>query len=125
MRYCVRTSGDSGLRLGNVKTADNFISRFLGLMGRRQIGVDEGLLLRGVTCIHTCFMRFTICVVYLDRELRVLDREVVKPWRCGKFCKRTAHVLEIHPEQLCNIKVDEQLILVQRTRNLEDKGRGI
>ena len=123
MRYYVRTGGDAGLRLDDVKTADHFLARFLGLMGRRQLGVGEGLLLKKVSCIHTCFMRFPICAVYLDKEFRILDKEVVKPWRCGKYCKRAAHVLELHPDQADYIRLADQLILEAGVQNPGDGGR--
>ena len=46
--------------------------RLQGLLGRREISSDEGLLLRPAAAIHTCFMRFSIDVVFLDRSLVVL-----------------------------------------------------
>ena len=53
-----------------------------GLLGRRALSQDEGLLLEPASTIHTWFMRFPIDVVFLDRELRVLRvAESVRPWR--------------------------------------------
>jgi uncharacterized membrane protein (UPF0127 family) len=47
--------------------------RLKGLLGRREISSEEGLLLRPAAAIHTCFMRFPIDAVFLDRSLTVLS----------------------------------------------------
>lgn len=123
MKYCMRAEDDSGLFLENVSIADNFYTRFWGLMGRKQIKMEEGLFLKRVSCIHTCFMRFPICVVYLDKNLFVVDKEVVKPWRCGKFCKGAAHVLELRQEQWNNVRISAKIVLESRGQEMVD-GKG-
>lgn len=77
-----------------VRTADTFISRFLGLMGKKH--VDYGLLLIPCKSIHTFFMKIPIDVVYLDAELTVVDIERnLKPWKTGKICSKAYGVLEL------------------------------
>jgi uncharacterized membrane protein (UPF0127 family) len=62
--------------------ADSPLPRMRGLLGRRNLGSDEGVLLRPAGSIHTFFMRFPIDVVFLDRDGRVLRvAESVRPWR--------------------------------------------
>lgn len=62
--------------------ADSVLTRLKGLLGRRGLGPGEGLLLRPANSVHTAFMRFPIDVVFLGRDLEVLDvRESVLPWR--------------------------------------------
>jgi uncharacterized protein len=62
--------------------ADSPLPRMRGLLGRRNLGSDEGVLLRPAGSIHTFFMQFPIDVVFLDREGRVLRVvESVRPWR--------------------------------------------
>ena len=62
--------------------ADTPLSRLRGLLGRKELPTDEGLLLAPGWSVHTWFMRFPIDVVFLDADLTVLGlREVVKPWR--------------------------------------------
>jgi hypothetical protein len=62
--------------------ADSMWTRLRGLMGRRGLEPGEGLLLRPAGSVHTCFMRFAIDIVFLDRELRVLAvSPAVRPWR--------------------------------------------
>jgi len=56
--------------------------RMRGLLGRRDLPVGEGLLLRPAPSIHTWFMRFPIDVLFLDADLRVLDViPELEPWR--------------------------------------------
>lgn len=65
-----------------LRVADNFWSRFWGLMGRRALPEGHGLLLRPSFSIHTAFMRFAIDVVFLDRENRVVKVvPELKPFR--------------------------------------------
>ncbi len=51
---------------------DRAPSRMRGLLGRRELPSDEGILLRPASSIHTWFMRFAIDAVFLDGDLRVL-----------------------------------------------------
>ena len=65
--------------------ADNPVSRLRGLLGRSELRPGEGLLLRPASAIHTCFMRFPIDAVFLDRELRVVGiSDDVAPWRAAR-----------------------------------------
>ncbi len=62
--------------------ADRPLVRMRGLLGRRELPSDEGLLLRPASAVHSWFMRFPFDAVFLDRELVVLRvAEHVRPWR--------------------------------------------
>lgn len=66
----------------DVRVAASFWQRFIGLMGRRALAPGAALLLAPCSNIHTCFMRFAIDVVFLDREGEILAIfSDVKPWR--------------------------------------------
>ncbi len=80
---------------GRVTVADNFITRFKGLMLRKTLSPDEGLLLKNCSAIHCCFMRFPIDAVYLDVSMRVVSVETVKPWHLGGIFPGARHVLEL------------------------------
>ena len=66
-----------------------------GLLGRRTLPADEGILLRPAGSIHTAFMRFPIDAVFLDRELVVVGiAPELPPWRAAG--RKGAHaVLEL------------------------------
>ena len=56
-----------------IKYADNYIKRLLGLMFKKDI--DYGLLfiLKYGSSIHTCFMNFTIDVYFLDENKIIFE----------------------------------------------------
>lgn len=91
----------------DVRLADTFVLRFLGLMPCKGLKPSEGLLLTGCGRIHTNFMHFTIDVVYLSDDFRVLDIETVKPWRLGKKVKGAKHVLEVSEHSAYRLKCGE------------------
>ena len=64
--------------------ADSPASRMRGLLGRSELRPGEGLLLRPASSIHTCFMRFPIDAVFLDRDWRVVGiSDDIQPWRAA------------------------------------------
>jgi uncharacterized membrane protein (UPF0127 family) len=68
-------------------------SRSVGLLGRASLRTGEGLVLDPCSSVHTAFMRFTIDLVYMDRDHRVV--KVVprlKPFRASgarRACRAT------------------------------------
>lgn len=77
-----------------VKLADSFIKRFMGLMGKKALENGEGLLLN-TSSIHCFFMKITIDAVYISKNMTVLGKETVKPWRVGHWFSGTKHILEL------------------------------
>lgn len=65
-----------------VHIADDFFSRFFGLMGKKRLANEECMWIKRCNNIHTHFMKFAIDVIYLNKELEVLDiKENIVPWR--------------------------------------------
>ena len=63
--------------------ADTAATRMKGLLGRAGLDEGEGLLIKPAGSIHMFFMRFPIDAVFLDRELRVVNklwRQVENRW---------------------------------------------
>lgn len=78
------------------RLADTFFSRFLGLMGKKELPPGEGLLLSPCSSIHMLFMRFPIDAVYLDSDCRILKIVPrLPPWRGLSFCPGARACLEI------------------------------
>jgi uncharacterized protein len=66
-----------------------------GLLGRKELPSDEGILLKPSGSVHTFFMRFPIDVVFLDRGLRVVAiAPDVPPWR-ARGARSAKVVLEL------------------------------
>src|SRR5919197_6424120 len=90
-----RVEFEGGVVCERCLVADSFRLRLRGLLGRRSIGSDEGLLLVGSSSIHTSFMRVPIDALFLDRELGVIAvKENLKPWRLAGSWK-AKHILEL------------------------------
>ena len=79
-----------------VRHANRAWSRMVGLLGRRRLAEDEGLLLTPCTSVHTLFMLFPIDLLYLNREHVVVKAvRALRPFRLSA-CLRGAHsVLEL------------------------------
>ena len=78
------------------EVADNPWTRFVGLLGRAGLRPGEGLQILPCKSVHCWFMRFTIDVVYLDRDGRVVKTVPrLRPF-CYSWGGRRAHsVLEL------------------------------
>lgn len=84
------------LLVDEVKIADTFLLRLKGLLGKRKIKSNEGLLLMNCPSVHCFFMKFPIDAIYLSDTMTVLYKETIEPWRIGKTVKKTAHILELY-----------------------------
>jgi uncharacterized membrane protein (UPF0127 family) len=75
----------SGTRLAErAELADNPWTRFVGLMGRRELPAGTGLVLKPGGGIHMWFMRIPLDVVHVDKRDRVTHvLRGIKPWRFG------------------------------------------
>jgi uncharacterized membrane protein (UPF0127 family) len=78
-----------------VKVADTWFRRLRGLLFRRSVTSDEGVVLRPAFSIHTAFMQFPIDVVFLDQDLRVLRiADSVRPFRAAS-CRGARETVEL------------------------------
>jgi uncharacterized membrane protein (UPF0127 family) len=95
-----------------ITIADTFLTRLIGLMGRKQLDAGCGLLIKPSSGIHTIGMRFPIDVVALNRNMVVLKLwPRVAPFRMTGINLRIHSMLELPPGQieLCGIHVGDQL----------------
>jgi uncharacterized membrane protein (UPF0127 family) len=78
-----------------VKVADTMFRRMRGLLFRRSVKSEEGVVLRPSFSIHTAFIQFPIDVVFLDPDLRVLRIAAsVPPFRTAS-CRGSREVVEL------------------------------
>lgn len=79
-----------------VLVADSFMTRLIGLLNRAHLPDHEAILISPCSSIHTFCMRFSIDLVFLDHENRVLGTSVgVKPNRVRVGPKGTKRILEV------------------------------
>ena len=79
-----------------VEVAESFLKRFCGLMFRRRLKKNSGLLLAPCNSVHMMFMRFSIDVVYLDENFCI--KKIVRnltPWLGLSVCFGAWGALEL------------------------------
>ena len=88
---------ENGVELAQqVEVATSFFKRLKGLMFRAKLEQGTALLLSPCPQIHTCFMRFPLDVVFLDKNNTVVYiMENLKPWRLSPIVYRAAKTLEM------------------------------
>jgi hypothetical protein len=104
---------DGAVVCERVSVADSPLTRLRGLLGREGLQPGEGLLLRPAGSVHTCFMRFPIDAVFLNRDLVVLGiTDGLEPWRAA--ARRGAKaVLELPAGESASrgLQVGDELVL--------------
>jgi len=93
LKFIVKANGN--IIADNVDVADTYFKRLRGLLGKTHLEPGEGLLLTKCSSVHCLFMKFTIDVVYLSKDMTVMGMETIRPWRIGKLVWGTAHTLEL------------------------------
>lgn len=106
------TRGGGAVLCEQCTLADSPMKRARGLLGRTSLRSKEGLFL-ATSAIHTCFMRFPIDAVFLDREMRVV--KIVSnlgSWRIAA-CRGAKGVVELGAGECVrqNLAVGERLSL--------------
>lgn len=97
---------------------DSFACRLRGLMFRRSLGPDEGLLLvggrdsRADSAIHMLFVSFDLAVFWIDSELQVVDKVLAKSWRPAYIPARGArYILEIHASRIGDYAIGDKVLI--------------
>ena len=102
--------------LQRVKWCATFGAKLRGLMFRRALGVDEGLVLAetrssiAATSIHMFFVPFDIAAIWLDESYRVVHKVLAKSWRPYYASPQVArYVLEGPPVLLDRVMMGDVL----------------
>ena len=110
----ITTQGEVVLQ--RIKWCDSFGTKLRGLMFRRSIADDEGLVLVenrssiAATSIHMFFVPFDIAAIWLDDDRRVVHTALAKSWHPYYASPVAArYVLEGPPALLQRVAVGEQL----------------
>ena len=80
--------------------ADTFFKHFKGLMLKKDF--DGVMVFTNLTSadIHSCFMRFSIDVYFLDDDKRIIDKTTLKPWRYYKCRMKVSYIVETKEKKL-------------------------
>jgi uncharacterized membrane protein (UPF0127 family) len=92
-----------------LEIAAGYWSRLIGLQFRRRLENGAGLLLVPCSSLHTCFVRFAIDVVFLDRDGCVLAvRSSLRTWRFA-IGPRLSHATLEMPSGSVSVVIGERL----------------
>jgi uncharacterized membrane protein (UPF0127 family) len=119
----IRSADTGEVVLAGAKWCQNFWCHFRGLMLRRSLPEDEGLLFdfqrQSVveTTIHMLFMFFAIAAVWIDDGGRVVDAKLAKPWRpVYAPAKAARYLIEARPVVLDRVKVGDRLTFDEKAK---------
>jgi hypothetical protein len=90
----LRKAAGGKVLLNKLRVAATLWQKTRGLLGRKKMDADEGLLIPRCWCVHTFFMRFRIGLIFVDAENVVVSvRKDVGPWRFA-YDRRAEAVVE-------------------------------
>jgi uncharacterized membrane protein (UPF0127 family) len=80
----------------HVIVADSAFSRLKGLLGKKRLENNHALILKPCNSIHTFFMAFSIDVLFIDKQNKVIEAlSCIAPFRMSKIYIRSACVIEL------------------------------
>jgi len=92
--------------LPKCKVALSFCSRFLGLMGRKELPADEAVIFPKCSSIHTFFMRMPIDVVFVSASGEVVHQiSALQPWKLLLPVKKAAHTIEMASQTASKLEI--------------------
>ncbi|MDD3436711.1 MAG: DUF192 domain-containing protein [Candidatus Gastranaerophilales bacterium] len=85
----------------DAKTAENFFTRTLGLIFKKIILPEEGLIIKPCCSVHTFFMQFAIDVIFVDKNNEIIAiYENVLPNRVLPIHFNSFYVIELLAGQI-------------------------
>lgn len=116
--YPLVNARTSEVLIQELEVADSFLGRFSGLQLRKDLVAGKGLILIPCASIHTCFMRFDLDLVMVDKTARVLAiKRGIKPWRAVGAPPQTYAVIEVKSGNLKSLEVGDRLFLEGSSEN--------
>jgi uncharacterized membrane protein (UPF0127 family) len=92
----VQISYKNKILSNDILIADTLVSRLIGLMFSSKLTGAEGLLIDPCRSIHTCFMRYSLDIVFISSEKKIVKiiRDL-KPWRMTWIYFKASMTLEL------------------------------
>jgi uncharacterized membrane protein (UPF0127 family) len=89
-----------------VIVAENFFDRLKGLLGKDNLPANTCIIISPCKSIHTFFMKFTIDVIFIDKNYKVIEIiKNIKPCKTSKYIKKAWAVIEISNDSIISSKV--------------------
>lgn len=108
---------DNMILLNEVKVADRFVTRLIGLLKTAVLTENQGLLLKKCNQVHTFGMKFSIDAIFLSKDGDILhmEQEMV-PGKISPHIKKAYWVLELKCGS-CNrlkLEINQRLVVRQK-----------
>ena len=95
MKHGYLTRGKNERIVARVNQTSHFFERMRGLLGTSKLEMDAGLLIVPCSSVHTFGMRYTIDLIFLDRNWTIIKTvKSLAPWRIAASNKANM-VLEL------------------------------
>ena len=88
-------SADNTIIASEVLCARSFSQRLWGLIPRKTLKITEGMWFPRCNSAHSFFMSFAIDLILLDKEMKVVATQSLKPWRLSKIYFGADSMLEV------------------------------
>ncbi|MDD2371730.1 MAG: DUF192 domain-containing protein [Firmicutes bacterium] len=101
--------------LANVVIADSYFKRLKGLMWKKNLNKDEGLLIKPCNSIHTFFMKINLDVIFIDKNNTIIEiYKNMLPWRISKIHKNSIFCIEGNAGSFENLKKGEKIKIKEK-----------
>lgn len=111
-RIVVRNLTDGSIVCEEGCLAESSLSRMVGLLGKRSLPEQAGLLIEPSSGVHTFWMSFAIDIVALDKQKQVIGLwQDVGPRRIKGLSLKTKSVLELPSGRIarCGLSVGDRI----------------
>ena len=85
----------------SAKEVRGFFGRLAGLINKKKLAKDEGLIIYRCSAVHTMWMKYPIDIVFVDSQLRIrkLIRHL-KPWSFSPLVMSACIAIELPVETI-------------------------
>ncbi|MDD3307392.1 MAG: DUF192 domain-containing protein [Acetobacterium sp.] len=102
--------------LSEVKVADRFLTRLVGLLRTAGLAENQGLLLKKCNQVHTFGMKFPIDVIFLSKDGDILHmQQEMKPGKVSPHIKKAYWALELKSGSCLQyqLEINQRLVVRQ------------
>ena len=100
----------------HVMVCEDFLSRLKGLMLKRDIPIDYGIILvqkkdsKADSSIHMLGVFMDLGIVWINSQMTIVDTTIAKPWRPIYFPSHPAmYTLEVKPARLQEFQINDKV----------------
>lgn len=110
--YIIKNLANKQIIADKVILANSFLSRMVGLLGRKELKGGEGLIITSCRSIHMVFMRFAIDVIFVNDKCEVVGLvKNIKPYQFSPVFFKANRAIELPSGTIDKYNVQSKNIL--------------